>query len=201
MKLENMPGHQTGEDCRCTRLHCFQVTSAEERDSLVGYFNSVFNKDARDSLSAAQINVGSVERKHPTPGVVEEAENPHDHSYKNHLKVMRGGNTVSIQICMIRYMCHLVHINKRFKKVMLTFPMRGHSYLDCNKYTGFVNQQFRAEVPSDWVQHFEQAQRSPHPFTVIYCDSAVFRNLSHHLDLLFLAKCQWPADHFERSNP
>ncbi|GFO15436.1 hypothetical protein PoB_004194100 [Plakobranchus ocellatus] len=102
---------------------------------------------------------------------------------------------------MRRYMCHLVHIKKRFKKVMLTFPMRGHSYLECDKYTGFVNQQFRAEVPSDWVQHFKQAQRSPHPFAVIHCDSAVFRNFSHHLDPLFLAKCQWSTDHFERSNP
>ncbi|GFO42017.1 laminin subunit alpha-1-like [Plakobranchus ocellatus] len=88
------------QQLRCTRLHCFQVTSAEERHSLVGHFNSVFNKDARDSLSAALINVGSVERKLPTPGVVEEAQNPHDHSYKYHVKVVRGGNAVSIQVCI-----------------------------------------------------------------------------------------------------
>ncbi|GFO13009.1 hypothetical protein PoB_003951400 [Plakobranchus ocellatus] len=72
----------------------------EERHSLVGHFNSVFNKDARDSLSAALINVGSVERKLPIPGVVGEAQNPHDHSSKYHVKVVRGGNTVSIQVCV-----------------------------------------------------------------------------------------------------
>ncbi|GFO25723.1 hypothetical protein PoB_005222800 [Plakobranchus ocellatus] len=71
---------------------------------------------------------------------------------------------------------------------MLTFPIRRHSYLECDKYTGLVNQQFRAEVPSDLPQYFEQAQRSPHPFTVVHCDSAVFKNFSHYLDLLFLAK-------------
>ncbi|GFN81092.1 angiopoietin-2 [Plakobranchus ocellatus] len=66
-------------------------------------------------------------------------------------------------------LCHLVHIKKRFTKLMLAFPMRGHSYLECDNYTGPVNQQFRAGVPSDWLQYFEQAQRSPHPFTVIHC--------------------------------
>ncbi|GFN83857.1 hypothetical protein PoB_001036300 [Plakobranchus ocellatus] len=90
---------------------------------------------------------------------------------------------------MFPCMYHLFHIKKRFTKVILTFPITGHSYIECEKDTGLVNQQFRAEVPSDWVQFFERAQRSPHPFTVIPCDSAVFRNLSHHLDPLFLAKC------------
>ncbi|GFO02478.1 hypothetical protein PoB_002898300 [Plakobranchus ocellatus] len=79
-KLEALSGHQTGEDYRCNRPHCFQVTSAEERHSLVGHFNSVFNKDAQDSLLAALINVGSVEHKLSHRGVVEEAQNPHDHS-------------------------------------------------------------------------------------------------------------------------
>ncbi|GFO33361.1 30S ribosomal protein s20 [Plakobranchus ocellatus] len=62
-KLEALSGHQTGEDCRCTRLHCFQVTSAEERHCLVDHYNSLSSKDAQVSLSAALINVGSVERK------------------------------------------------------------------------------------------------------------------------------------------
>ncbi|GFO38399.1 hypothetical protein PoB_006490400 [Plakobranchus ocellatus] len=65
---------------------------------------------------------------------------------------------------MFRYICHRVHIKKRFTKVMLTFPIRGHIYLECDKYTGIVNQQFRAEVPSDWVQYFEKAQRTPPSF-------------------------------------
>ncbi|GFO04605.1 LOW QUALITY PROTEIN: hypothetical protein PoB_003111000 [Plakobranchus ocellatus] len=216
---------------------------SEERDSLVGHFNSLSSKDAQDSLLAALINVGRVEPKLPIPGVVEEAQNPHDHSYKYHVKVVRSGNAVFIQVCikaflytydetlankksndeismishfidsylnpdatelllfcdsctgqnknwtMFRYICHLVHIKKRFTKVMMTFPIKGHSYMECDKDIGLFNQQFRAEVPSYWDQHFEKAQRSPHPSTVIQCDSALFRNLSHHLDPLFLAKC------------
>ncbi|GFO11911.1 hypothetical protein PoB_003841600 [Plakobranchus ocellatus] len=67
---------------------------------------------------------------------------------------------------MFRYMYHLFPIKKRFTKVMLTFPIRRHSYSECDKDAGLVNQQFRAEVPSDWPQYFEQAQRSSHPFTV-----------------------------------
>ncbi|GFO32155.1 voltage-dependent calcium channel unc-36 [Plakobranchus ocellatus] len=74
--------------------------SSEERDSLVGHYNSLSSKDAQDSLLAALINVGSVKRTRPTQGVVEEAQNPHDHSYKYHVKVMRGGNAVSIQVCI-----------------------------------------------------------------------------------------------------
>ncbi|GFO42016.1 hypothetical protein PoB_006852100 [Plakobranchus ocellatus] len=89
---------------------------------------------------------------------------------------------------MFRYMYHLFPIKKRFTKVMLTFPIRRHSYTECDKDVGLDNQQFRAEVPSDWPQYFEQVQRSPHPFTVVHCDSAVFKNFSHYLDLLFLAK-------------
>ncbi|GFO16162.1 voltage-dependent calcium channel unc-36 [Plakobranchus ocellatus] len=227
----------------------------DKRDSLVGHYNSLSNKDAQDSLLAALINVGSVERKHPTPGVVEEAQNPHDHSYKYHVKLVRNGNAVSIQVCietflytyddtlankgsndvvsmishfidsflnpdaielllfcdscagqnknwvMFRYMYQLFHIKKHFTKVILTFSIRGHSNMECYKDTGLVNQQFRAEILPDWVQHFEQAQRSTQPFTVIHCEPAVFRNFSHRLDPLFLAKYQWSADHFERSNP
>ncbi|GFN90612.1 kelch-like protein 9 [Plakobranchus ocellatus] len=52
------------------------------------FLNFAYTGEIFDSLSAALINVGSVERKRPTPGVIEEAQNPHDHSNKYHVKVI-----------------------------------------------------------------------------------------------------------------
>ena len=90
---------------------------------------------------------------------------------------------------MFRYIYSLVHVRKRFQKVLISFPIRGHSYMECDKDTGLINQKFKAEIPTDWISHFVQAQRNPHPFTVIQPDVAEFKNFSHHFDPLFLAKC------------
>ena len=37
---------------------------------------------------------------------------------------------------MMRYLHYLVHVRKRFKSVIMTFPVRGHSYLECDKKCG-----------------------------------------------------------------
>lgn len=52
---------------------------------------------------------------------------------------------------VFRFLHQLVHIHHRFDKIKMTFPIRGHSYLECDKNMGIVNQKLPAEIPEDWA--------------------------------------------------
>lgn len=91
-----------------------------------------------------------------------------------------------------RFLHHLVHEENRFKSIQVTFPIRGHSYLECDKNMGLINQKIRAELPKDWIQVFKDARIKPSPFVVIDCDQNMFRNWSMHLNL-FYKKCPFPS--------
>lgn len=51
---------------------------------------------------------------------------------------------------LIRYLHHLVAEKNRFASVEVFFPVRGHSYLECDKNMSFVNQQSYVELPDEW---------------------------------------------------
>ena len=41
---------------------------------------------------------------------------------------------------VFRYLHYLVHIAKRFKTTQVCYPIRGHSYMECDKNFAFINQ-------------------------------------------------------------
>nr|CAD7413236.1 unnamed protein product [Timema poppensis] len=41
-------------------------------------------------------------------------------------------------------------LSKRLDYVKIIFPIRGHSYLECNKYIGLIDQGEEDELPKDW---------------------------------------------------
>ena len=65
---------------------------------------------------------------------------------------------------MIRLLHYMTTVHKRFDSVNMTFPVRGHSYLECDKNMGLINQRFPAEVPDDWRDVFKYARVKPFPF-------------------------------------
>ena len=67
---------------------------------------------------------------------------------------------------LLRLMHHLVHVEKRFDYIKMTFPIRGHSYLECDKNTALVKHSSTAETPEDWVNVFQNARSKPSPFIV-----------------------------------
>lgn len=73
-------------------------------------------------------------------------------------------------------MCHhLVHTEKLLKEIKMVFPITGHSYLECDKTTGLINQKSRAELPEDCYDVFRTARQKPKPFIVIEFDQNMVR--------------------------
>ncbi|KAJ4434074.1 hypothetical protein ANN_16393 [Periplaneta americana] len=62
---------------------------------------------------------------------------------------------------VFRFCHYVVHTKKRFDAQGIIFPTRGHSYLECDKNMGLVNQRARCEVPDDWRQEIANSRRKP----------------------------------------
>lgn len=77
---------------------------------------------------------------------------------------------------MFRYLHYIVHQVNRLDYIQITFPIRGHSYLECDKNMGLINKKARAETPSDWVYVFRNARTKPSPFQVIEVEQDLFRS-------------------------
>lgn len=53
---------------------------------------------------------------------------------------------------MFRFLYHLVHVEKKLDSVMMTFPVRGHSYLENDKNMGLIKyKKAKVEIPDDWI--------------------------------------------------
>ncbi|KAK3741028.1 hypothetical protein RRG08_005718 [Elysia crispata] len=50
---------------------------------------------------------------------------------------------------VIRFFHWLIHFLRRFRSAKLSFPIRGHSYLECDRDMGLVNQKTDVELPED----------------------------------------------------
>lgn len=55
----------------------------------------------------------------------------------------------------------MVHIERKLELVMITFPVRGHSYMECDKNMELINSKSRVEVPDEWIEVFENARQQP----------------------------------------
>ncbi|RUS72208.1 hypothetical protein EGW08_020035 [Elysia chlorotica] len=75
---------------------------------------------------------------------------------------------------VLRFMYYLVHMAKRFDTITMTLPVRGHSYMECDRDMANVDQSSPAEVPDDWRKVLEAARVKPEPFNVINMTSEKF---------------------------
>lgn len=71
----------------------------------------------------------------------------------------------------------MVHHKKRFNVVKLSFPIRGHSYMECDRDMSVVNQKLPVNTPAEWQQHFREARRNPSPFNVIPVHNPMLLNV------------------------
>lgn len=94
---------------------------------------------------------------------------------------------------IFRFFHNLVHTEKRLDFVKITFPVRGHSYLECDKNVGLVKQKTRVEHPKEWNNVFEAARCKPSPFDIVDVHQNFFRTWTHHLDILYKKKCPFPS--------
>lgn len=90
---------------------------------------------------------------------------------------------------LFRYLHYIVHEQKRLQSVLVTFPIRGHSYLECDKDMGLIKTKTVTEIPQDWVGVFRSARVKPEPFTVIEVDDGMIRDWSSFLEEFYIKKC------------
>lgn len=94
---------------------------------------------------------------------------------------------------VIRFLHWLVHGLKRFEKAKIIFPIRGHSYLECDKNMGLINQKANIDLPREWWAVFKSARQSPTPFVVIECKRDMFLQFTNFLKPGFKPKCPIPT--------
>lgn len=94
---------------------------------------------------------------------------------------------------VLRLMFHLVHTANQFKTITMTFPVRGHSYMECDRDMANVNQSFQAEIPDYWCNVLETTRTKPEPFNVINFTHEKFLKYSAFLQPHFLAGCPFAS--------
>lgn len=95
---------------------------------------------------------------------------------------------------VIRFLHHMVHKNNRFDSVKVVFPIRGHSYLECDKNMSLVNSHAYTETPDDWRDVLRNSRIKPSPFKVINCkDEVNFQTWTAFLSQSYIQKCPMPT--------
>lgn len=124
------------------------------------------------------------------------------HFFKNVLPVQVRHLAIFCDSCagqnknytVFRLLHYMVVHEKRFDVVKVIFPIRGHSYLECDRNMSLINQKTYTETPEDWREEFRNCRVKPHPFEVIDCgDDFNFHNWTAYLSSLYPAKCPFPT--------
>lgn len=89
---------------------------------------------------------------------------------------------------LLRLLHYLVHVENRFEYIKMTFPIRGHSYMECDKNTALVKHTSPAETPQDWVNVFQVARCKPSPFIVEEVNQEMVKDWSTFLDEKYSSK-------------
>lgn len=95
---------------------------------------------------------------------------------------------------IFRMLHYIVHQVKRLKTVRVIFPIRGHSYLECDRNMGIINQKSLVELPNEWNIVIEDARKKPGPYKVIPCDDQlIFRSWTNFLSRIYFKKCPFAS--------
>lgn len=95
---------------------------------------------------------------------------------------------------VIRFLHYIVHKINRFNSVKVVFPIRGHSYLECDKNMSLVNTKSYTETPEEWREILRNSRIKPSPFRVINCgDEVKFQNWTEFLSQSYVQKCPMPS--------
>ncbi|KAJ8894283.1 hypothetical protein PR048_006897 [Dryococelus australis] len=103
----------------------------------------------------------------------------------NHLA--RSGQNENYTI--VRFVHYVVHVVKVLKSITVTFSVRGHSYLECDKKMCVIDTKQRMEVPADWKESIAIAKTKSMSFKVISVEQSMVVKLSNLLNEKFVKKC------------
>nr|CAD7265023.1 unnamed protein product [Timema shepardi] len=77
---------------------------------------------------------------------------------------------------MFRYLHYMTVTSKRFQKITVTFPIRGHSFMEPDKNMGLIPKKVIAETPDGWRRVIRDARTKPSHFEVIACEQTMFKS-------------------------
>lgn len=97
-----------------------------------------------------------------------------------------GGQNKNLTV--YRFIHYLVHVKKRFKDIQFTYPVRGHSYTECDRNMGRIKFNFWADTPSEWVNHVREVRQNPSPFVVEEVDYTFWRKWKAFFELTYTKK-------------
>lgn len=81
-KKQRVSSHETGENCLCKRLKCFEKVTAAERSILIKDFNEKYTtKNQQDAYLSSLITVCNIKRRRPRGDDGSAAANRHNHTY------------------------------------------------------------------------------------------------------------------------
>ncbi|KAJ8887244.1 hypothetical protein PR048_013459 [Dryococelus australis] len=91
---------------------------------------------------------------------------------------------------IFRFLHYVVHYTKHLKKVTMTFPECGHSYVECDSNMALINQKAIVETQSGWNYENLTARVKLQPFKVVSCESqCVFLAWTQFLAPLYATQC------------
>ena len=76
----------------------------------------------------------------------------------------------------------MVNSEKRFQSIKVTYPIRGHSYLECDGDMSHVPQSKRTEHPKDWENAIKSCRRNPSPYNVITLPQESYKGFTKFLN-------------------
>ena len=94
---------------------------------------------------------------------------------------------------IIRFLHYLVVHKKMFEEIKILFPIRGHSYMECDRDMAIVNQKAKVETPSGCMEEFRKARQSPSPYNVVDANQGMFLGVTEHIKLFYRASCPMPS--------
>lgn len=94
-----------------------------------------------------------------------------------------------------RFLHNLVHQQKRFDSIRVTFPIRGHSYMENDKNMGIINQKARVETVKELCDLVQSSRKKPSPFVVKHLsedNQHIFQKWTEHLNKFYKKKASFP---------
>lgn len=93
---------------------------------------------------------------------------------------------------MFRFIHYVVHKTKLLESIRITFPERGHSYMECDKNMGLVDLKTHMEVPNDWFELLKMSRIRPSPFQVVEVEQDIVKKWDVFLNDKYAKKCPFP---------
>lgn len=94
---------------------------------------------------------------------------------------------------VFRFMHYVVHDIKKLSSIKITFPERGHSYLECDKNMGNINLKTKIETPDDWFELLRVSRTKPSSFVIEEVTQNMVMGWTSFLQNLYVKKCPFPV--------